>query len=59
VIKLLASLFRRKPRIRRVDFVVCKWADAHTYLDKGYSLAPEEDRNRQFGIVYLEKLERV
>jgi hypothetical protein len=60
MIQFLKSLFTRKPRKRRAELrcLTYEAADKLIRETKGaWTIAPEEDKNKVIGIVYLERLE--
>jgi len=48
--------FRRKPKKIRLCLRYVSYDEAETYLKFGWTIAPEEDRNINIGMVYLELL---
>jgi hypothetical protein len=55
--KFIAHIWPKR-KIRK-DFAIVSYHDAEALLEKGWTLAKEEDRNRVFGYVCLELLEDV
>lgn len=45
------------PKPQRVALKLVSYADADQYLKEGWKIAKEEDANRQYGFVYLERLQ--
>ena len=56
LIRLLRWL-ESKPKHRRIDYRVVMYSEAEELLARGWTIAPEEDRNRRVGVVCLELLE--
>lgn len=54
--KLIGHTLRSPSKIYRQDFKFVSYKEAEDLLTKGYILAPEEDDNHVFGMVYLELL---
>jgi len=54
-------------RYRRLEFKLCTYAEGDRLIRASagkpereqWIIAPEEDRNRAFGVVYLERRERI
>jgi hypothetical protein len=53
------SIFKRwfRPKGKRVDLRFVNYTEGDKLVREGWTIAPEEDNNRQIGMVYLEKLE--
>jgi len=52
---LFRRIFASKPK--RLELKLATYSEAEGLLKQGWTLAPEEDRNRAFGLVYLERLD--
>ena len=53
-----ARMFRRMlQRPLRVELRFVNYTEGDRLVREGWTIAPEEDHNRQIGMVYLEKLE--
>lgn len=50
----LTNMFRTKPRTFR-EVACVPYSVADKFLAEGWKLAPEEDYNKIFGMVYLER----
>jgi hypothetical protein len=60
VLRILERLHRvLAPHKYRRALAAVSYDDAEALLREGWRLAPEEDRNRSIGVVFLEKIERV
>lgn len=57
MISFLRNLFRRKPKPRRLDLRCVDYTEGDKLVREGWTIAPEEDRNTVFGMVWLERLE--
>lgn len=59
MIAFIKSLFTRKPKKRRVEIRCLTYAEADKLIREtngAWTIAPEEDKNKMIGIVYLERL---
>ena len=45
------------PKPKRLELKLATYSESDSLLKQGWSLAAEEDHNRAFGLVYLEKLD--
>lgn len=52
--KLWQSVF--PPKRQRLEMKLISYREAEDLLKSGWTIAPEEDYNRQIGMVYLELL---
>ena len=50
-----SKLFKRKPK--RIELKFVDYREGDRLIREGWSLAPEEDDNKVFGMVFVEKLE--
>lgn len=57
--RFLCSLFKRKPALKRVElrFVSYRCANELMESESGWRIAPEEDHNKLYGMVFIEKVE--
>ncbi len=53
--RMVRRFFAPKPK--RLELKLATYSEAEGLLRAGWTLAPEEDLNRAFGLVYLERLE--
>lgn len=59
MIAFIKSLFTRTPRKQRAELRCLSYADADKLIREtngAWTIAPEEDKNRIIGIVYIERL---
>lgn len=54
---ILSLLGFDRPKMRRVEVRFVPYSEGAKLVKQGWTLAPEEDRNRKVGWVFLEKLE--
>jgi len=54
--RLLRFLFRPKPK--RIELRFVNYAEGDKLVREGWTIANEEDANRVFGMVYVERLEK-
>lgn len=54
----LKSLFVKKPKGKRLYLRFVSYLQAEELMQKGWTIAKEEDKNRVVGMVYLELLEK-
>lgn len=53
--RMVRRIFAPKPK--RLELKLATYSEAEGLLRAGWTLAPEEDHNRAFGLVYLERLD--
>lgn len=59
MIQFLKSLFTRKPKKVRAELRCCTYSEADKLIREtngAWTIAPEEDKNKMIGIVYIERL---
>lgn len=63
----ILSLFKRKPKYRRLELKCFSWSEGDAAIKNNHGkpeseqwhLAKEEDTNKAFGTVYLERREKI